>query len=188
MANEAINFHFDRITDRRNSGSEKWDKYRERDIVPLWVADMDFPSPPAVLEALRKRTDHGIFGYTHAPDGLVETVTGHLLRDFGWRIEPQWLVWLPGLVCGLNVACRAVGEPGDGVATFTPVYSPFMSAPINSSREIVKIPLMEENGNWRPDPEAFNNALTDRTKLFLLCNPHNPVGREIGRASCRERV
>lgn len=177
MPNDITDFQFDRITDRRNTGSEKWDKYRDRDILPLWVADMDFPSPPAVIKGLHRRTDHGIFGYTHAPQELVETVTEHLLRDFGWRIEPQWLVWLPGLVCGLNVACRAVGEPGDKVATFIPVYPPFMTAPRNSCREVVKVPLQEENGNWRPDAEALNNALTERTKLFLLCNPHNPVGR-----------
>jgi cystathionine beta-lyase len=138
---------------------------------------MDFRSPPAVIAALHERIEHGVFGYTHPPHGLVEAVLDHLERDFGWQAQPEWLVWLPGLVCGLNVLCRAAGEAGDEVITFTPIYPPFMSAPVLSQRITVKVPLKLENGRWTVDMEALERAITPRTKLLLLCNPHNPVGR-----------
>ena len=172
-----ITFNFDEIIDRTGTGSEKWDRYRGRDIIPLWVADMDFRSPPAVVEALRERVAHGIYGYTGPSPELADAVLAHLRRDFGWQVEPEWLVWLPGLVCGLNVLCRAVGGEGDGVATFTPVYPPFLSAPVLSGRTPVTVPLVLRDGRWEMDLHALERAITPRTKLLLLCNPHNPVGR-----------
>jgi cystathionine beta-lyase len=170
-------FDFDTIIDRSSTGSEKWDKYQGRDIIPLWVADMDFHSPPAVIAALHERIEHGVFGYTHPPRSLVEVVLEHLERDFAWQVQSEWLVWLPGLVCGLNVLCRAVGEAGDEVITFTPIYPPFLSAPILSQRAIVKVPLQLAGGRWVVDIEALERDITPRTKLLLLCSPHNPVGR-----------
>ncbi|WP_306532590.1 MalY/PatB family protein [Geobacter sp.] len=170
-------FDFDTIIDRSNTASEKWDKYRGRDIIPLWVADMDFRSPPAVIEALHERVEHGVFGYTHPPAELVEAVRAHLLADYRWAVEEEWIVWLPGLVCGLNVTCRAVGGAGDEVVTFTPIYPPFMSAPGLSDRGLVKVPLQLREGRWVADLEALERAITPRTKLLLLCSPHNPVGR-----------
>lgn len=170
-------FDFDTIIDRSNTASEKWDKYRGRDIIPLWVADMDFRSPPAVIEALHERVEHGVFGYTHPPAELVEAVRAHLLADYGWAVEEEWLVWLPGLVCGLNVTCRAVGGAGDEVVTFTPIYPPFMSAPGLSDQGLIKVPLQLREGRWVADLEALERAITPRTKLLLLCSPHNPVGR-----------
>ncbi len=170
-------FDFDTPIDRRNTASEKWDKYAGRDILPMWVADMDFRSPPAVIKALQERVEHGVFGYTAPPRELVETVVTMLQREYGWHIREEWLVWLPGLVCGLNVACRAVGEAGDGVATFTPVYPPFLSAPKLSGRELVSVPLVCEGEKWQMDLAALERAITPRTRLLLLCSPHNPVGR-----------
>lgn len=170
-------FDFDTIIDRSNTASEKWDKYRGRDVIPLWVADMDFRSPPAVIQALHERVEHGVFGYTHPPAELVEAVRAHLLADYGWAVEEEWIVWLPGLVCGLNVLCRAVGVAGDEVVTFTPIYPPFMSAPGLSDRGLVKVPLQLRDGHWVADLEALERAITPRTKLLLLCSPHNPVGR-----------
>ena len=170
-------FDFDEIIDRRGTASEKWDKYRGRDIIPLWVADMDFRSPPAVIEALHERVSHGIFGYTHAPEGLKEAVIEALRFEFGWQVKKEWLTWLPGLVTGLNVSCRAVGEQDDEVITFTPVYPPFMSAPPLSGRSLVKVPLRVDAGRWGLDLEALERAVTPRTRLLLLCSPHNPVGR-----------
>jgi len=170
-------FDFDTIIDRRNTASEKWDKYLRRDIIPLWVADMDFRSPPAVIQALHERVEHGVFGYTHPPAELVEAVRAHLLADYGWAVEEEWIVWLPGLVCGLNVLCRAVGGAGDEVVTFTPIYPPFMSAPTLSDRGLVKVSLQLREGRWVADLEALERAITPRTKLLLLCSPHNPVGR-----------
>jgi cystathionine beta-lyase len=170
-------FDFDTPIDRSNTGSEKWNKYKGRDIIPLWVADMDFRSPPALLKALHERVEHGIFGYTYPEQELIDTVQAALVRDYDWTIDPEWLVWLPGLVCGLNVLCRAIGEPGDDVATFIPVYPPFMSAPILTDRTVSKAELKLQDGSWVPDFAALEQAITPRTRLLLLCNPHNPVGR-----------
>ncbi len=178
----AIPFDFDTVIDRRQTDSLKWERYRDRDILPLWVADMDFCSPPAVLKALRARVDHGVFGYTLPPRALVETVVGMLAEEFGWQVEPGWLVWLPGLVTGLNIACRAVGETGDGVLTMTPVYPPFLTAPGLSGRELLTVPLAEADNRWTIDHAALAAAITPRTRLLLLCNPHNPVGRVFDRA------
>jgi cystathionine beta-lyase len=184
MTNTLIDF--DTIIDRSATGSEKWGKYQGRDIIPLWVADMDFRSPPAVIAALHERIEHGVFGYTHPPQSLVEAVLNHLERDFSWKIQPEWLVWLPGLVCGLNVLCRTVGEAGDEVITYTPIYPPFMSAPILSQRVTVKVPLKLDGGRWVADLDALERAITPRTKLLLLCSPHNPVGRTWNREELQQ--
>jgi cysteine-S-conjugate beta-lyase len=170
-------FNFDEIIDRRGSSSEKWDKYRGRDIIPLWVADMDFRSPPAIIKALHDRIDHGVFGYTSPPASLVEAVCDSLQAEFGWQVRPEWITWLPGLVTGLNIACRAVGVQDDEVITFTPVYPPFMSAPPLSGRKAVLVPLANEGGRWGLDLAALERAVTPRTRLLMLCSPHNPVGR-----------
>ncbi|RII30337.1 MAG: aspartate aminotransferase [Geobacter sp.] len=170
-------FDFDTIIDRKNTASEKWDRYQGRDIIPMWVADMDFRAPPAVIEALHDRVSHGIFGYTHPPEELADVVRSVFMRDYDWKIEAEWLVWLPGLVTGLNVACRAVGGLDDGVLTFTPVYPPFMSAPMLSQRSLIKVPLRLHADRWAWDPAELERSITPRTRLLLLCNPHNPVGR-----------
>ncbi len=174
-------FDFDTPIDRRGSASVKWDKYRGRDVIPLWVADMDFRSPPVVLEALQRRVEHGVFGYTHAPEELTPAILARLQADYRWQVEPEWLVWLPGLVTGLNVACRAVGEDGDQVLTPVPVYPPFLSAPRHSRRDLLTVPLGRRDGRWELDLERLEAAVTPRTRLLLLCSPHNPVGRVFGR-------
>ncbi|TWJ14041.1 MalY/PatB family protein [Geobacter argillaceus] len=178
---------FDQIIDRRGTGSVKWDKYRDRDILPLWVADMDFRSPPAVIEALHERVSHGIFGYTAPPDELPGVIAEHLRNEFDWEIDVDWLVWLPGLVTGLNVACCAVGQEGDAVATLVPVYPPFLSAPSLTGRQLVTIRLEQTNGRWGIDFDRLEQSITPRTRLFMLCNPHNPVGRAFDRQEL-ERV
>jgi len=179
---DSPSFDFDTPVDRCNTASEKWDRYAGRDILPLWVADMDFRSPPAVIEALHTRIDHGVFGYTAPPRELIDTVVSMLQGEYGWQVEEKWLVWLPGLVCGLNVTCRAVGEAGDEVAIFTPVYPPFFTAPVNAGRELVSVPLVADGDRWEMDLAALERAITPRTRLLLLCSPHNPVGRVWSRA------
>ena len=167
-------FDFDTVIDRSGGDSYKWNKYAGRDILPLWVADMDFAAPPAVVEALHRRVDHGVFGYGGPWPSLVESVLEHLEREYGWRIEAEWLVWLPGLVTGLNVACRAVDGP---VFTATPVYPPFLSAPRHSGRELTTVPLTQTGQHWGWDFTAVEAALErSHAKLWLLCHPHNPVG------------
>lgn len=170
-------FDFNRLVDRRGTGSLKWDRYAGRDVLPLWVADMDFASPPAVIEALQERAAHGVFGYSHAPAALVEAVQAWLLERYGWRVAAEELVWLPGLVVGLNVACRAVGGEGAEVLTLTPIYPPFLSAPELSGRRLVTVPMVREAERWGIDFVALERALTPASRLLLWCSPHNPTGR-----------
>jgi cystathionine beta-lyase len=170
-------FDFDRVPDRRGTDSQKWQKYAGRDVLPLWVADMDFPAPPAVIEALRQRVEHGIFGYARPVPSTTSAVVEALARRYGWTIDPEWIVWLPGLVVGLNVTAQAFAEPGDEVLTLAPVYPPFMSAPKNSARQSVRVPFELHGGAWTIDWDALERAVTPRTRLFYLCNPHNPLAR-----------
>ena len=165
---------FDSPIDRRGSDSIKWGKYAGRDILPLWVADMDFAAPPAVIDAITQRLAHPVLGYGQAPASVADAVIQHLERHYDWHIEAEWIVWLPGLVTGLNVACRAV----DGtVQTATPVYPPFLSAPRFSGRELQRIELDFDGRHWSLDPARLAAATTRDSGLYLLCHPHNPVGR-----------
>jgi len=171
-------FDFDAAPDRRGTDSIKWSRYAGRDVLPLWVADMDLAVAPAIEEALARRVDHGIFGYAAPWPSLVEAVQEHLQREYAWAIEPAWLVWLPGLVTGLHVATRATG----GAAfTATPIYPPFLDA----AAQVVTAPLAREPGGWCWDLAAVEAALTPETRLFMLCHPHNPVGRAWSEAELR---
>ena len=174
-------FDFDTLIDRRGTASAKWDKYGKRDIIPMWVADMDFACAPAIVDALHRRVDHGIFGYSNPPTGLVDATIAHVKNEYDWQIEPDWIVWLPGLVVGLNVACRAFGREGAEVLTAVPIYPPFLSAPVNGARNAVRVPMTESEGVWRWDIGALERAITPSSRLLLLCNPHNPVGRVFSR-------
>jgi cystathionine beta-lyase len=169
-----VNFDFETVIDRRGGDSQKWNKYAGRDVLPLWVADMDFAAPPAVVDALERRVAHRIFGYGKPPASLVDAALDYLTRRYGWQASPEWLVWLPGLVTGLNAACRAVD--GD-VLTAVPVYPPFLSAPRLAGRRLSTAPLVLSGGTWGWDFARMDAAATPETRLFLLCHPHNPVGR-----------
>lgn len=182
-----MSFDFDTPIDRAASDSRKWRKYAGRDILPLWVADMDFAAPPAVMAALHRRTDHGVFGYAGPLPSLVDATVDYCTRHYGWKIEPAWIVWIPGLVTGLNLAARAVGEPGDGILTATPIYPPFMSAPANQARETIAVPLaVRADGKYEFDWAAMERAITPRTKVFFLCSPHNPASRVFTRAELEQ--
>jgi cystathionine beta-lyase len=165
-----VHYDFDHPPERRGTDSVKWGRYAGRDVFPLWVADMDFAVAPAIEEALRRRVAHGVFGYAEPWPSLVEAVLAHLAGEYAWAVEPDWLVWLPGVVPGLNVACRAVGG---GAFTATPIYPPFLSA----SGQLATAPLRRGAAGWEWDLSAVEAALTPETRLFLLCHPHNPVGR-----------
>lgn len=171
---------FDQLVDRRGTASLKWEKYGPG-VLPMWVADMDFPSPPAVIQAIIERAEHGVYGYTLPPAALADAVISWLDRRYGWQIEPAWLVWLPGLVCGLNVVCRAVGNANDAVLTLTPIYPPFLSAPQNQQRILQTCPMTIAEGKPCIDFSCLENTVTSKTKLFLFCNPHNPCGRVFNR-------
>lgn len=172
---------FDTVPQRQGTDSQKWQKYADQDILPLWVADMDFRSSPAILNALHERVEHGIFGYARPTASTVSAVTDALSARYGWTIDPSWIVWLPGLVCGLNVTAQAFAEPGEEVLTLTPVYPPFMTAPKNSGRVSVTVPVSLNTSSaparWEIDWDALERAVTPKTKVFFLCNPHNPLAR-----------
>jgi len=172
-----MSFDFDTPINRTGTDSQKWQKYAGRDVLPLWVADMDFRSSPAIVEALHRRVEHGVFGYARPVTSTVDAVVNAMAERYGWTIDPAWIVWLPGLVVGLNVTAQAFAEPGDEVLTLSPVYPPFMSAPKNSARNSVTVPWVLANGTWTIDWDALEAAITPRTKLFYLCNPHNPLAR-----------
>ncbi len=173
----AAAFDFDREIDRSGTASLKWERYQDRDVLPLWVADTDFACPPAVLAALHERVDHGVFGYTVPPGDLVAAVIEHLAQTYRWVVEPRWLVWLPGLVTGLAVCCRAFADRGQGVLTSTPIYPPFLSLPRAMGRVLQAAPLVQRDGRWVFDWETFAAAIAPATRLFLFCSPHNPCGR-----------
>lgn len=174
-------FDFEQPYPRDAVPGEKWGKYAGRDILPLWVADMDFAAPQVIIDAIAQRLQHPIFGYTDPWPSLVEAVIEGIARDHDWRIDPSWLVWLPGMVCGFNVACRAVGSDDDEVFTATPVYPPFLVAPANNRRRLVSTTLRLQDKRWEWDRAATEAAISLRTKLWMLCNPHNPVGRVFDR-------
>jgi cystathionine beta-lyase len=170
-------FDFDTPVERRGTASMKWEKYKNQDIIPLWVADMDFRSPPAVIRAIQQRAAYGVFGYTLPPEELNQIVISMLQKIYDWSVKPEWLVWLPGLVTGINLACRAVGADGDDVMTAVPVYPPFLCAPGFWRRNLIKVPLKEQNNRWQFDFNRLEQMITEKTRIFILCNPHNPVGR-----------
>ncbi|RZU47706.1 cystathionine beta-lyase [Fluviicoccus keumensis] len=166
---------FDTPPDRRGSDSLKWQKYAGRDILPMWVADMDFAAPPAVLAALQARLAHGVFGYG-APPEFAPVIADALQRDYDWTVQPDWIVPLPGLVCGLNVAARAIGEAGDALLTATPVYPHLFTSAANQDRASLRIGL-DPAHDWTWDIAALRAATTARTRGLMLCHPHNPIGR-----------
>ncbi|MFC1766083.1 MalY/PatB family protein [Planctomycetota bacterium] len=174
-------YNFDKVIDRRKTSSLKWELYKDRDIIPMWVADMDFAAPPAVIEAVQRRVDHGVLAYSVPPQELVDAVIERMARLYNWKVEAHWIVWLPGMVVALNLACRCVGEPGDECLTFTPIYPPFLSAPPFSDRSLVKIPLTHDGRRTVIDLDALEAAMTPRTRVLQFCNPHNPGGRAFTR-------
>lgn len=170
-------FDFDTPIDRGNASSSKWEKYRGRDVIPMWVADMDFRTAPCIVDMLASRVEHGIFGYTNPPAELPGVVAMAMKRDHGWHIDPDWIVWLPSLVVGLSVVSRAFAEQGDDILTAIPIYPPFLSAPEYGKRNAVRVQMIESGSAWHWDMDALEAAVTARTRVLLLCSPHNPTGR-----------
>ena len=168
---------FDAAIPRAGTASLKWDRYAGRDVLPFWVADMDFAVAAPVREALAARLAHPIYGYTVAPESLVEAVLAHLAGEYDWRVEPDWLVWLPGVVPGLAASCRAFCGDGDELVVHTPIYHHFFDAHVDDRHRLVRVPLgVEPDGRRTWDLEATRAACTDRTRLLMLCSPHNPTG------------
>lgn len=172
-----MKYDFDEIIPRRGTNSYKWDS-AEEDVLPMWVADMDFRTAPAVVEALRKRVEHGIFGYTKVPSAYYEAVTGWFAHRHGWQIGKDWIIYTSGVVPALSAVIKALTVPGDRVLVQTPVYNCFFSSIRNNGIEMVASPLTYLNETYRIDYDDLERKAADpKVKLFLLCNPHNPAGR-----------
>lgn len=176
-----MQYDFSSKIDRPHTGSLKWDKFANTDTLPFWVADMDFASAPEILDALKARIDHGVFGYTIPYASVIEEVLAYLKRVHGYTPAAESLVWLPGLVPGLNVASAAFGQAGDAVMTATPIYPPFLSAPKNQKRTLLTNALVWDDTRYTFDWDGMEATVTPETRMFILCNPHNPVGRVYSR-------
>lgn len=166
---------FDGAPDRRGTGSLKWQLYEGRDIIPLWVADMDFQPPPVIRQRLADWAVSGTAGYSVATRSLKACLVTAMEERYEWQIEPSWIVWLPGLVPALNIVTRISGSVGDGVISNTPIYPPFLTAPGNADRRLMDSPLRCADGDWTLDLGAI--PMDKSIKTYLFCNPHNPTGR-----------
>jgi cystathionine beta-lyase len=169
-------YDFDRVTERRGTDSVKWKKYGEK-VLPLWVADMDFISAEPILQALHRRIDHGFFGYASPGEELYQAIQERLQRLYQWEVQASEIIFIPSLVSGLNICFQAYAGLGDYVLIQPPVYHHFIKDPVAHGRGIVDPPLMREGDSYGIDFEIFEKEITPRTRAFVLCNPHNPVGR-----------
>ena len=175
-------FNFDEIIDRRSTNSIKYDFAEEMgkptDVLPMWVADMDFKSPPEVTEALIKVAQHGIFGYSLSKKDYFDAVHYWFNTRFGWDVKKEWLIETPGVVFAISTAIRAFTDEADAVMIQQPVYHPFSEKIRVNNRKLVNNPLVYENGEYKMDIKDFESKIKEhRVKLFILCSPHNPVGR-----------
>jgi cystathionine beta-lyase len=176
-----MTYSFDEVIERRGSDSIKW-QYYGPNVLPLWVADMDFRSPDAVTQAIQARAAEGIFGYPYDSPELREVIVERLGRLYGWHITPEDVLFVPGVVAGFNLMMRALCEPGEGVLVQTPVYPHMLSAPANNLLQRHEMELTRRaDGRYVVDLAAFEAAMTPETRMFLLCNPHNPTGRAFTR-------
>lgn len=176
-----MRFDFDTPTERRGSWSTRWERY-PAEVIPLWVADTDFRAPPAVLQALERRLQHGVLGYSVAPAELREALIERLQRLYRWRVAPDWVVFVPGVVSGLHLAVRHLVRPDEHVLVPIPVYHHFKRAAVLAPREHTDVPLALSSGRWVFDEERLQAAIRPNSRLLNLCNPQNPGGTIFTRA------
>ena len=173
-----MKYDFDEIVNRRGTNSVKWDEAKEEGVIPMWVADMDFKAAPCILDALKKRVDHGVFGYTMVPDSYYESIISWFERRHQWYIERDWIIYTSGVVPAISAIIKALTEPGDKVLVQTPVYNCFFSSIRNNGCTTAENALVRKGNSYEIDFDDFERQATDeKTKVFLLCNPHNPAGR-----------
>lgn len=170
-----MKYDFTNPPDRAGTGSLKWDRY-PAEVLPMWVADMDFAAAPEIINAFHQRADHGIIGYTVPYEAANQVVVDYQKRVHGCEIDPEWLFWIPGMVQGLLLTAMAYAEPGESVMTATPIYPPFIHCAKYAGRDTIEVPLKQDGDNWLLDFDAMQAALRPDTRVFLFCNPHNPVG------------
>lgn len=181
-------FNFDEWVDRSHSDSDKWHKYDGQDIIPLWVADTDFRSPPAVIEALQQRISHGVFGYGYPSEELSALFVERMRRLYRWEIQPEWLVFLPGLVCGLNLAVRSLTAEGEKTIAPHPIYPPFVKSSRFAGRQQISAPMTLKERRWVMDLDAIEGEMDGSARLLMLCNPHNPGGTVYTRAELEQQL
>lgn len=167
---------FDRVIERRGTSSRKWDKYAGRDILPYWIADMDFPAPDFVLDALRQRLEHPILGYSDNRAEVTQSLSRWLQREVAWTIDPQWVCWIPGVVPGLNLAALTL-EGNGSIMIPTPVYHPFLDIAGDARLIEIRTPMAMNAGRWEMDFERMHKDIRADTRMLLICNPQNPTGR-----------
>lgn len=173
-----MKYDFDKQISRRKTDSYKWDSAESEDILPMWVADMDFHTAPAIVHALRQRVEHGIFGYTRVPDSYYKAVTDWFARRHGWQIDREWIIYTSGVVPAISAIIKALTVAGDKVLVQTPVYNCFFSSIRNNGCEMVSSPLVFTGNTFTIDYEDLERKAADpKVKAMLLCNPHNPAGR-----------
>lgn len=171
-------FDFHTVINRRGTNSYKWDIVKEEDVIPLWVADMDFKAAPVILEALKKRVEHGVFGYTLVPDSYYEAIINWFARRHNWQIDRSWIIYTTGVVPAVSCAIKALTLPGEKVLIQTPDYNCFFSSIKNNGCEVAENELVRRGDSYEVDFEDFERQCADeKTTVFLLCNPHNPAGR-----------
>lgn len=184
-----MKYDFDRIFDRENSGSVKWDlreKYHEQDIIPMWLADMDFKSPEGIINALVERSEHGIFGYTLVGESYKSAVLEWMKKRNEWFIDENWITTTPGLVAALGIALRAFSEPGDKIVIQPPVYYPFKKMISINKRVAAENRLLYKDGKYSMNFDRLEGILRDGVSMIVLCSPHNPVGRVWRRDELRQ--
>ena len=173
-----MKYNFDKQISRRGTDSYKWDSAESENVLPMWVADMDFRTAPAIVDALRRRVEHGIFGYTRVPDSYYKAVTDWFERRHSWAINREWIIYTSGVVPAVSAIIKALTVPGDKVLVQTPVYNCFFSSIRNNGCEIVTSPLVHTDNTFTIDYDDLEKKVADpKMKVMLLCNPHNPVGR-----------
>jgi cysteine-S-conjugate beta-lyase len=176
-----MQYNFDEKINRKNTASVKWDFAEKfigaRNVLPMWVADMDFRTPDFIVSSVRKRAEHEVFGYTMRPESYYHSIIEWIKKKHGWHIDRDWIVYSPGVVPAINLAVMAFTKPGDKVIVQPPVYFPFFSAVTRHNRQLVYNPLKLLNGRYTFDLEGLENKIDDQTRMLILCNPHNPTGR-----------
>ena len=171
-------YNFDEIVERWGTNSYKWDLPKKEDIIPMWVADMDFKTAPCIIEALKKRVEHGVFGYNFVPDSYYDAVINWFDRRHQWKIQREDILYTSGVVPAISCSLKAMTMPGDKVLIQTPVYNCFFSSIKNNGCEVLENPLRRQGDSYVIDFEDFERKCADeKTTVFLLCNPHNPSGR-----------
>ncbi len=189
-----MKYDFDKVISRKNTNSAKWDAVKaifgSEDVIPMWVADMDFPTAQPIVDALKKRAEHPFYGYPQAGPGAIEAVVDRMKRKFNWKIKPEWVVFTPGVIPAINAAVKSLTHPGDEIILQEPVYYPFFSCVKSNGCQIVTNQLKLKNGRYEMDfadleskfsPQGMMHFGSNRIRAIVLCNPHNPIGRLWGR-------